>query len=47
MAFMTADELEQVRDSLETWSALCLSRIGEMTGLEESGAQTDAVSDTA
>ena len=30
MAFMTAAELEQVRDSLETWSALCLSRIGEM-----------------
>ncbi len=46
MAFMTAGELEQVRDSLETWSALCLSRLGEMTALEGSGAQTDAVSDT-
>ena len=30
MAFMTAAELEEVRDSLETWSALCLDRIGEM-----------------
>jgi len=30
MAFMTAAELEEVRNSLETWSALCLDRIGEM-----------------
>jgi predicted NUDIX family phosphoesterase len=30
MSFMTAAELEEVRDSLETWSALCLDRIDEM-----------------
>jgi len=30
MEFMSADELEKVRDSLETWSALCLDRIDEM-----------------
>jgi len=29
MGFMTADELEKVRDSLETWSALCLSGLSE------------------
>ncbi|UCE48752.1 MAG: hypothetical protein JSW47_01125, partial [Phycisphaerales bacterium] len=37
MAFMTAAELEEVRDSLETWSALCLSRICEMAELKTSG----------
>jgi predicted NUDIX family phosphoesterase len=31
MAFMSPDELEQVRDSLETWSSLCLNRLCEMT----------------
>ena len=31
MAFMTPDELHQVRDSMETWSALCLSRLAELT----------------
>ena len=31
MGFMTAGELEKVRDSLETWSALCLSGLTEMT----------------
>ncbi len=36
MEFMTADELEQVRDSLETWSALCLDRIDEMANLKPS-----------
>lgn len=47
MAFMTADDLEQVRESLETWSALCLSELTRMSDLEEFGAQTDAVPDTA
>lgn len=32
MAFMTAEELEEVRESLETWSALCLDGIKEMSG---------------
>jgi predicted NUDIX family phosphoesterase len=31
MAFMSPDELEQVRDSLETWSSLCLNHLSEMT----------------
>ncbi len=31
MAFMTPAELEVERDSLETWSALCLDQLGEMT----------------
>jgi len=47
MAFMTGAELEEVRDTLETWSALCLSGLAEMADLNESGVQTDAVSDNA
>ncbi|MEA3224763.1 MAG: hypothetical protein U9Q07_02350 [Planctomycetota bacterium] len=47
MAFMTVAELEEVRDSLETWSALCLSGLVEMADLNESDVQTDAVSDNA
>ncbi|HUU17813.1 MAG TPA: hypothetical protein VMW72_11730 [Sedimentisphaerales bacterium] len=31
MAFMTPDELHEVRDTLETWSGLCLTRLTEMT----------------
>jgi len=31
MAFMTLAELHEVRDTLETWSGLCLSRLAEMT----------------
>jgi predicted NUDIX family phosphoesterase len=31
MAFMSPEELEQVRDSLETWSSLCLNHLSEMT----------------
>jgi len=34
MGFMTAGELEKVRDSLETWSALCLSGLTEMTKMQ-------------
>lgn len=34
MSFMTADELEKVRDSLETWSGLCLSGLTEMTKVQ-------------
>jgi predicted NUDIX family phosphoesterase len=33
MGFMTADELEKVRDSMETWSALCLSGLAEIAKL--------------
>ncbi|MFH1881847.1 MAG: hypothetical protein ABIL62_03930 [Planctomycetota bacterium] len=31
MAFMTPAELQEVRDTLETWSGLCLTRLAEMT----------------
>jgi predicted NUDIX family phosphoesterase len=31
MAFMRPAELHEVRDTLETWSGLCLSRLAEMT----------------
>ena len=34
MSFMTADELEKVRDSMETWSGLCLSGLTEMTKMQ-------------
>ena len=31
LGFMTPDELHEVRDSLETWSQLCLEGLNEMT----------------
>jgi len=31
MSFMTPAELQEVRDTLETWSGLCLTRLTEMT----------------
>ncbi len=31
MAFMSSAELQEVRDTLETWSQLCLSQLAEMT----------------
>ncbi len=34
MTFMTADELEKVRNSMETWSGLCLSGLTEMTKVQ-------------
>ena len=30
LAFMSPEELHKVRDSLETWSALCLDGLGQM-----------------
>ncbi len=35
MAFMTATELHEVRDSMETWSQLCLSHLAEMASKTE------------
>jgi len=37
MAFMTPAELQQVKDTLETWSALCLEGLSEMARFESSG----------
>jgi len=31
MSFMTIDQLRQVRDTLETWSSLCLDGLNQMT----------------
>jgi predicted NUDIX family phosphoesterase len=36
MAFMTLGELQQVRDTLETWSQLCLDSLAEMDKRAES-----------
>ena len=42
MSFMTIEELQEVRDSLETWSQLCLDGLGEMARNAGSGAHLDA-----
>jgi len=47
MSFMTPAELQEVRDTLETWSGLCLNQLAEMTKTRKSGVQTDAPSDNA
>jgi predicted NUDIX family phosphoesterase len=39
MSFMTPAELEQVRDTLETWSALCLSGLDKMTNAKTSATE--------
>jgi predicted NUDIX family phosphoesterase len=36
MTFMTPTELQQVRDTMETWSQLCLSGLDEMAGHRKS-----------
>jgi len=41
MTFMTPEELRQVRDSLETWSSLCLERLYEMAERWSSGFKID------
>ncbi|MHC4171360.1 MAG: hypothetical protein ACYTBX_15115 [Planctomycetota bacterium] len=33
MSFMSPAELQQLRDTLETWSQLCLDKLGELTGI--------------
>ena len=38
MGFLSPAELHDVRDSLETWSQLCLDHLAEMTNLPESAA---------
>ena len=41
MAFMTPAELQEVRDTMETWSGLCLSQLADMTEHRKSGIQID------
>ncbi|MHC4647850.1 MAG: hypothetical protein ACYTBJ_20500 [Planctomycetota bacterium] len=43
MAFMTDAELQQVRDSMETWSQLCFDGLGEMA---KSGNPGDRLADS-
>ena len=43
MGFMSTDELEQERDSLETWSQLCLDKLDEMTQHAQGGIQLDTL----
>jgi len=44
MAFMTPAELQDVRDSLETWSQLCLDNLAEMGKRIESARQMNSPS---
>jgi len=37
MSFMTPGQLQQLRDTLETWSGLCLDKLTEMSGRIKSG----------
>ena len=43
MSFMTIDELQKVRDTMETWSSLCLDGLDEMSKHKESGVQLDVL----
>ena len=43
--FMSIPELQDVRDSLETWSRLCLDHLEEMTRRPGSGTRPDPVLD--
>lgn len=42
MAFMTPAELQDVRDSLETWSQLCLDSLGDKLRVTNYELQTDS-----
>ncbi|MHC4075044.1 MAG: hypothetical protein ACYSRZ_01335 [Planctomycetota bacterium] len=47
MTFMTIEQLQEVRDSLETWSSLCLDGLGEITKDEEFGIPLNALFENA
>jgi len=42
MAFMTSAELQEVKDTLETWSGLCVDHLEKMQNLRKSALQVDA-----
>jgi predicted NUDIX family phosphoesterase len=44
MAFMTLEELQQVRDTLETWSQLCLDGLAKMEKCAETKPKPDIYS---
>ena len=43
MDFLTETELHEVRDSMETWSQLCLDGLAEMMARRDSAVQLDAL----
>ncbi len=45
MAFMSPEELHAVRDTLETWSQLCLDHLDEMTQRAQAGSQPQPVAE--
>lgn len=47
MTFMTGDELLQVRDTLETWSSLCLDNLDKMAKSQNSATSLDALFEKA
>jgi predicted NUDIX family phosphoesterase len=43
MAFLSAGELQDVRDSMETWSQLCFDGLGQMEEAAQSAVSLDAL----
>ena len=44
MSFMTPTELQDMRESLETWSGLCVDGLARITEIGKSGAQSNVLS---
>ncbi|MGB2863542.1 MAG: hypothetical protein WBC05_09485, partial [Sedimentisphaerales bacterium] len=44
MTFMTSAELQGIKDTLETWSGLCVDHLAEMENRRKSALQVDAFS---
>ena len=47
MTFMTIEQLQEVRDSMETWSSLCLDGLGEMSRDEGFGISVNGLFESA
>lgn len=47
MTFMDIDELKEVRDSMETWSQLCLDGLGEMAKYQKSAIPLESLFENA
>jgi hypothetical protein len=41
MAFMTSAELQEVKDTLETWSVLCVDHLAEMENRRKSALNVE------
>jgi len=44
MTFITPDELQEVKDTLETWSRLCAEHLAEMDNRRKSALKVDTIS---